>query len=1579
MKTPTGFPLRVVTAIAVILTMASAAWAQVNVLTRNYNNQRTGTNLAETILNTSNVNSAQFGKLFMLPVDDQVFAGILYVSNLTIAGGVHNVIYVATVNNTVYAFDADTFGPPLWQRSFNGTGRPTHNNEVGQACGTYQDFMGNGDFGNMANIGIVGTPVIDGTTNTMYFVVRTVEGATPTFMQRLRAIDITTGLDRLTPQVIDNTVTFPGTGEDSDGTNVHFNPMTANQRPGLVLSNGVIYVGWSSYCDTHPYHGWVMSFDPTSLTRLGAFTTTPNGSGASAWMSGAAPAVDAAGSIYITTGNGSNNASTDFSESMLKLAPTTLTLQDWFTATNFNNLDNTDLDFNPSGPVMLPGTNFVTTGAKEGKIYVVDTGNLGHIAPGDTQIQQVFQAVDPTPRGTGTHHIHNASPVWNSPEGLNLYVWGENDFLHGFRWDPVGKQFMQPAFSSGGVLAPAGMPGGHMVISSNGATPNTGVLWSALPRNGDANQMTVAGHLFAFNAETLALLWSSTGPGDDTLNFAKGSPPVEANGKVYLASQSNFVSVYGLKSGPPVNLNLALGHPATGSATSGSAPCDPGDTPDKAFNGSSEGGITDKWCSAVSNPFLQVDLGSTFSVNRFLLEFGGAGGEDLGTNIGSYLIQVSVDGTNFETVADVTRNVFSIATHDITPTIGRFVRLVVLSPVSASSPASVYEFQVFGSAAPATADFLIAATPNFQTVTVGGTTTFATAVVPVNGFSGSVALSVSGLPAGTTGTFSPATITGGGSSTLSIDATNATAFGTFPLTLTATSGSTSHTTVAFLTVNRNATGSVIVNLAASYNVAGIFTDGTMFDPNGGLDGGGSAYSANQLGGPSISFTGVPFTIGPPNVPDVVSGVTVPLPAGQFSQLGILAAAVNGNAANALFTVTYSDGTTDVIIQGVSDWFTPQNFPGEAVAVPMPYRDVFDGTKDSRPFNLYAYFLPLNPAKKVSSVTLAEPRAMVLAMTLLPANGIAPDFALSASPSSLSIVPESTATSKITVTRLGGFRRRVHLSVSGVPPGIRADLDRRGRDMAVLVLRASKSAHVGPFAVTITGTVNRRGDDDDDRHEDNDGDDVVLLTHSIQIALDVREEAASPVQVDLTSSFIRTGIYTDGSVFSPNGGFDGGGAAYSANQIASTTITFDGTVFQLGPVNLPDVVSSANQAIPVPAGKFSTLQILAAAVQGDQAGQTVKANYSDGTSDSFTQGFTDWFALATHFPGESIAKDAGYRNFSGGNHGRHHVDIYGYMFPLNNSKTIISVTLPADDNVGVLAMTLVPQACIYALNQSAANGLTLNGPFNVNADCGVVVNSNSATALTSTGTGTLTAEDVRVAGGVSATPTTTITPAPSTKALVQPDPFRFLTPPAVDADCDHTNFMVHGEEAELRPGTYCNGITIMAGSHEEAEVRFRPGTYVLMGGGLNVQGPARLFGEGVTFFVTQGLGFNYGPVTIDSKVVSILTAPHSGPMEGILFFQDPTIAAGQPGSSVSGSSASRIEGVLYLPTTALSYSVPGPGGDFLVLVADTVTISGSVVLNNDFSDLSQGSPIHRVRDRDDGNPSHSAADVDNEPR
>jgi FKBP-type peptidyl-prolyl cis-trans isomerase/outer membrane protein assembly factor BamB len=660
------------------------AGSRVKVLTRAYDNQRSGANLSEKTLKPSNVNSKQFGKLFMLPVDDQVYAGLLYAGDVRIAGGKHNVLYVATVNNSVYAFDADRLGAALWYRNFNGKGRPTRNTEVGQACKDgYKDFIG--------NIGIVGTPVI-GPDGTMYFVTRTVE-ATGT-VQRLHAIDITTGADRPhSPHIIEAMV--PGNGDGSSNSMVPFNPETQNQRPALSLANGSLYVGWASFCDTRPYHGWMISYDPSTLAQTGVFNASPDGNMAGIWMSGAGPAFDQAGNIYFATGNGTFDGVHEFGESLVKAEAKSLRTLDFFSPSNFNTLNDFDLDFGTQGPIMLPGSHFLVIGGKEGKIYLLDAEHLGGQSPGDVQISQVVQAVDATIRPILSHHLHNAIPAWKSPQGLNVYVWGENDFLRIFRFDPAVQKFALPAAAMGSILAPSGMPGGMMTVSANGSQSGTGILWASLPRVGDANQMIVPGVLYAFNAENLSLLWSSNGPGDDPLNFAKGSPPIVANGKVYVASNSNFVSVYGLKKRAPQPQNLALHARAAGSAS-----CAPSQTPDKAFNGSAESGPDDKWCSSAANPFLQVDLGRNLSVGRFVVEHAGAGGDDFNLNTRDFDIQVSVDGVNFTTVTSVTDNIHSITTHDIPPTAARYVKLNVLKPAkSASAPANIFELQVFVSAA----------------------------------------------------------------------------------------------------------------------------------------------------------------------------------------------------------------------------------------------------------------------------------------------------------------------------------------------------------------------------------------------------------------------------------------------------------------------------------------------------------------------------------------------------------------------------------------------------------------------------------------------------------------------------------------------------------------------------------------------------------------------------------------------------------------------------------------------------------------------------------------------------------------
>ena len=643
-----------------LLAVAIPAFSQLQVTTRSYNNQRTNANLAETTLNQSNVNVNQFGKLFDLKVDDEVYSQILYMQNLGVNGALHDVIFVATVNNSVFAFDANAAGNPLWTRNF---GSPSRNTDVGNRCVPYLDFSG--------NIGIVSTPVIDAASGTMFLVTRNGLGAATT--QTLRAIDIHTGAT-----LREATISAPG-----------FNAHDNNQRASLGLANGVIYIGWSSFCDTGNYHGFEMAFLASDLTRVGLFNATPtqtSGAGGGIWGSGSAPAIDDAGNVYVSTGNSDAqfNGNDNMGESVVKLEATSLAVRDYFTAANFANLNGADLDLGSGNALIMPNTTALVTGGKEGKLYALDINNMGGLG-NDTQILDSFQAVL-APNPNRTEHIHNGIAAWNGPQGINVYLSGENDFVRSYHFNTSTGKFDHTPMV-GGFLLPAGMPGSQLTLSANGSQPGTGILWSFTPRLGDANHKVVPGVLTAYNAETLGTLWTSgASVGDDTFSFSKGAPPTVANGKVYVANFSNRVVVYGNRITPPPSSNLALGKVATGST-----PCAANQGPDKAVNGSYSGGLADKFCSSSTPTFLQVDLGSSKLVDQFIVEHAGAGGEggtldgggrpNFALNSKAYTIQISNDGINFTTVVTATNNIQSISTHSIAQTNVRFVRLNVTSGV----------------------------------------------------------------------------------------------------------------------------------------------------------------------------------------------------------------------------------------------------------------------------------------------------------------------------------------------------------------------------------------------------------------------------------------------------------------------------------------------------------------------------------------------------------------------------------------------------------------------------------------------------------------------------------------------------------------------------------------------------------------------------------------------------------------------------------------------------------------------------------------------------------------------------------
>jgi hypothetical protein len=538
------------------------ALAQVSVTTQHNDNLRTGANLDETVLTPANVNPTQFGKLYSVPLDGQVYTQPLYVANVAIPGqGSHNVVYVATMNNSVYALDADDGGKQIWKSNF---GQPVHPCDV-----EWHENVTQG-----SSVGILGTPVIDVTTNTIYFVSRNEANFNPqlcnwnsaaqstgvnqgVFTQFLNALDITTGAAKF-----GSPVQIKATYTSADGT-LSFDPQTQNQRTALTLANGDVYVAYASHDDLGAYHGWIISYKAATLVQDKTYSDTTTGTKGGIWQAGQGLTVDGSGNLLVSTGNGefmpSAKGVNQTGNSFVKLSPS-LTLLDWFTPSNSVALNNGDQDLGSSGVLSIPGTTLLAGGGKQGRMYIVDTTNMGHFDPAaDSQVKQEFQAI----MGAGTQHIHGTPIYFNSQAaGPIVYVWGENDFLRAFSFDGTKQQLVTPPRAMSTMTAPetnnnGAMPGGFLSISANGGT--NGIIWAATPFAADASQATVEGVLHAFDAITLQELWNDkqNKPRDGIGNFAKFVPPTVANGKLFVpnfgalgsADGSGSLNVYGLLPG----------------------------------------------------------------------------------------------------------------------------------------------------------------------------------------------------------------------------------------------------------------------------------------------------------------------------------------------------------------------------------------------------------------------------------------------------------------------------------------------------------------------------------------------------------------------------------------------------------------------------------------------------------------------------------------------------------------------------------------------------------------------------------------------------------------------------------------------------------------------------------------------------------------------------------------------------------------------------------------------------------------------------------------------------------------------
>lgn len=510
----------------------------ISVFTQHNNNSRAGLNDQEKKLTASNVNSAKFGKLFELAVDDQVYSQPLIVGNLPISSSTHNVAFIATVNNSIFAYDGDS-GRLFWKKNYTVAGmRAPKNTDMSGACGgQYQDFSG--------DIGIVGTPVIDSASQTMYFVARSTNGSS--YLQHLHAISLADGSERAGSPV-QITATYNGTGDGNVNGVLTFDAQRQNQRAALTLVNGIVYVTFSSHCDWGPYHGWILGYNAGSLQQQIVYNDTPNGINGGIWESGMGMASDAQGSLYVVIGNGTVGANADPTaltnrgESAMKLAVAgpTLTVNSYFTPYNYQHLEDDDLDYGCMGSFLIPNSNYYFTSCKDGNIYLLNKNNMGGYTAGSNQVQQIITL-------SSSSNMHCQPAYGKVSNGEFVYIWPENDNLRAFPFDRTSNTFNIPNESIG-TSGPQGQNGAMISVSSNGAAAGSGIVWAS-HSSVDAEHSVGAGILRAFDASDVTKeLWNSSQTASDMPgNYAKFSAPTVANGHVYLATFSNKVVVYGIK------------------------------------------------------------------------------------------------------------------------------------------------------------------------------------------------------------------------------------------------------------------------------------------------------------------------------------------------------------------------------------------------------------------------------------------------------------------------------------------------------------------------------------------------------------------------------------------------------------------------------------------------------------------------------------------------------------------------------------------------------------------------------------------------------------------------------------------------------------------------------------------------------------------------------------------------------------------------------------------------------------------------------------------------------------------------
>ncbi len=1070
-----------------------SATAQTMILTQHNDISRTGQNLNETTLTPSNVTASQFGKLYAIQLDAQTYTQPLYMGSLTIGSVSHSVLFVATENDSVYAFDTATNGAPLWKASLLDAAH-------GAAAGAIADPNSTTGCGNIEGgiDGITGTPVIDPSTGTMYVVSRSNEGGSVVY--RLHALDVTTGNEKFGgPTVI--TASVAGTAGDGKNGVVTFNPVLQKQAPALLLEAGSIYIGFGSFCDTSPWHGWFMQYNAATLAQQSVFLSTPNGVGSGIWMSGAGPAADNENGtprVFITSGNGTYDASApyatntvDYGDDVLSFSVTNgLKVGDSFTPSNQSTLQAEDADLGSGGimllPDNLPGSSVAHLAVqvdKVGTLFLLNRDNLGGY---NTSSDNVLQEITTTQYGAG---LWGSPAYWNG----NIYFW------------PMGSNAQQFSITNGllstSPVATGPDPGAPSTDFFAGSTPSVsangttnGIVWFNDWANSVGGPLQV---LYAYNATNIStLLWSSAqNPVRDGAGpTQKFSVPTVADGRVYLANR-NQIAVYGLLANQTVTgvtVNLANVANVYAIGSNGTVP--------------TNGGLDTEGYSYASNY-----LGSSAVWNSTNFSFGaantlsGVSSATIPLPTGNYtalnLLATAVNGVQTNqvftvTYADGTTTSVTQSISDWGGPQGYTSESTALSTASRVNPSGALNsgpWYLYGYIIPLNSAKQVASvtTPNNRNVVV-----LAASLTPVS-------------TTATTATPTFSVAAGTYTSTQQVSLSDATSGATIYYTTngsTPTTGSTVYsapisvsatTTINALAVSSNAANSPVASATYTIQPAPTFTITPATNPwtlqqnagatqtiavtpvNGFTCPGSVALSVSGApSGVGTGFSGNTLIVYPPlatptgTYPLTLTGtcgstkVTTPLAlvitAGANFTLSAASSSLSlapGASATDAISVTPSNGFSGAVS------FSASGFPSGASGSFSPTSSASGTTLSIATTSAVAagtYSIVITATAPGSGNSSSFSNSITVNLVIAAAK--TPGFTLAAAANPLTLQQNAGGTDTITVTPVNGFSGNVSLAVSGAPSGVGTAFSGN-----LLIVYPPLTTPTGTYPLTITGT------------------------------------------------------------------------------------------------------------------------------------------------------------------------------------------------------------------------------------------------------------------------------------------------------------------------------------------------------------------------------------------------------------------------------------------------------------------------------------------------------------------------------